>query len=412
VFAAFAGLSAGYCLPVTGLLNCNYSRMTNEKVINKYVYGAFILALAALLFSWLKDFFSSFLGAIVFYTLFRKLMNYLTCKKKMGKTSAALLIIFISFVIVVLPIGILGTVLFNKISTVVAHPQPVIDMMHKLTDRLQRFHINVSNDNIIERAQGFVAQNMGNILNSSFGILGSLIMMYFFLFFLLYNIHHLEDSIIRYLPFRRSKLIVFGKELLDHTYSNAIGVPMIGVVQGFLAFLSYKIAGVPEAGLWGILTGFASIVPLVGTGMIWLPVTLWTFANGEIGWGIFLAVYSIAIMTQADNVIRMIIGRRIGNVHPIVTVLGVLIGLRYFGLPGLVFGPLILSYFVLILKLYHHEYIRKPEPELQPLHAETKDTALATIFRLLQKRFAKKGGGAPIASPHGPAPSHSPDSPQ
>jgi predicted PurR-regulated permease PerM len=344
--------------------------MTTEKLINKYVYAFFILLLGVFLFCGLNEFFSSFLGAIVFYTLFKNFNYYLTRRKKMNKALSAVLIIIISFVIVVLPIGILFTVIFNKIVSIAESPESITLYVSKITSKLHELPFEISTGNIAERAQTVIAQNVGHVLNSSLMILGSVLMMYFFLYFLLINMNSMEASIVYYLPFRRAKILLFGKELVDQTYSNAIGVPLVCIAQGLLAYVSYLIGGVPEAGLWGTLTGFASIIPLVGTAIIWVPVSAFLLADGAIWQGIFVAVYSIVIMSNVDNLIRMVVSKRIGDVHPVITVLGVIIGLKYFGLPGLVFGPLIISYFIILLKLYYIEY-SKPRDRLGvPLKTE------------------------------------------
>jgi predicted PurR-regulated permease PerM len=330
--------------------------------ISKYIYAFFILSIGIFLFLGLKEFFSAFLGAVVFYTLFKNFMNYLTMKKKFKKSLSAVIIIIISFIIVVLPVTFLFSVIFNKISMIAQDPETVSNTIEKLTAQLKKLPFEVSLTSLENKAKIAVTQNIGNVLNSSLGILGSVLMMYFFLFFLLINTNKLERGLLNYLPFKKEKIRMFGKELMDQTYSNALGVPLVCIAQGILAYVSYKIAGVPEAGLWGILTGFASVIPLVGTAIIWVPVTLYLFADGNTWQGIFVAAYSIVIMSNVDNLIRMVVSKKIGDVHPVITVLGVIIGLKFFGLPGLVFGPLIISYFVLLMRLYHLEFNDETNP--------------------------------------------------
>lgn len=354
--------------------------MTTERLINKYIYGFFILLLGAFLFSGLKEFFSSFLGAIVFYTLFKNFNYYLTRRKKMKKPLAAVVIIVISFLIVVLPVGILFSVIFNKISAIAENPEAITSFVNKITAKLDALPFKVSTDNLGEKAQTLIGSNVGRVLNSSLIILGSILMMYFFLFFLLTNMHTMEASILHFLPFAKSKILLFGRELVDQTYSNAIGVPVVCFAQGLFAYVSYLIAGVPEAGLWGILTGFASIIPLVGTGIIWVPVSAWLLADGHTWQGFFVIAYSIVLMGNVDNLIRMIISKRIGDVHPVITVLGVIFGLRLFGLPGLVFGPLLISYFIILIKLYYIEY-RKPVRTENVRTIEPSKSFLKTLLR-------------------------------
>jgi len=366
--------------------------MTSEKLINKYIAAFFILLLGVFLFLGLNQFFSSFLGALVFYTLFKNFMHYLTRKKKLKKTLAAVIIILISFIIVVLPVGLLFAVIFNKIAGIAQDPETIRLYTEKITRKLHELPFEVNTSNFAERVQLLITSNVGAVLNSGLLILGSVLMMYFFLFFLLVNIHRMEASIIHYLPFRRSKIQLFGKELVEQTYSNAIGVPVVCIAQGLFAYLSYRIAGVPEAGLWGILTGFASIIPLIGTGIIWIPVTLFLLADGRQWQGIFVAVYSVVIMGNIDNLIRMIVSKKIGDVHPIITVLGVIVGLKYFGLPGLVFGPLIISYFIILLKLFYLEF-GKTQTIVTPLPPKPEKALIDMLINrlnLFYSRPAKK----------------------
>jgi predicted PurR-regulated permease PerM len=345
--------------------------MAEDRIVTKYIYAFFILLLGIFLFLGLREFFSSFLGSIIFYTLFKNFMSFLTKKKKFKKPLGAVIIIVISFFIVVLPVGFLFTVIFNKVSALAQDPEFLTQFTLKITHRLNSLPFKISTANMAEKAQLLITQNLGRVLNSSLTILGSILMMYFFLYFLLVNTNKMEASIVHYLPFRRSKIMLLGRELVEQTKSNAVGVPLVCIAQGLAAYLSYRIANVPEAGLWGILTGFSSVIPLVGTAIIWVPVTLFLLADGHQWQGIFVAAYSIVIMSNVDNLIRMVVSKKIGDVHPVITVLGVIVGLKFFGLPGLVFGPLIISYFIILLKLYYQEYSRPKQKAEEPVKIET-----------------------------------------
>lgn len=108
-----------------------------------------------------------------------------------------------------------------------------------------------------------------------------------------------------------------------------------------------------------ILAGFASILPIIGTGLIWLPIAIYELAQGNTWQGITLILWGILFLGTIDNVIRLLLARKIADVHPIVSVLGVIMGLQYFGITGLIFGPLIISYFIIFLKMYYMEYQKK-----------------------------------------------------
>lgn len=355
--------------------------MQTEDLIRKYLSAFFIFALGCFLFFGLKEFFAAFLGAIVFYVLFKDMMHKLSVKKKINRSLSAVIIIIITFIIVVLPFSILVGMIFNKATSLADNPEYVKHFIDGITRKLERLPFKVSTKNTGDQISTFITSHIGDVLNSSLNMLGSLLMMYFFLFFLLINTRSLEAKIVYYLPFKRAKIMLFGKELVDQTYSNAIGVPTVAIAQGLFAYGAYLITGVPEAGLWSILTGFASIIPLVGTAIIWLPVAIFHFAENEIWQGVFILLFCSIALGNVDNLIRMIVSKRVGDVHPVVTVLGVIVGLRYFGLPGLVFGPLLISYFMLLMRLYYVEYSQKRARA----QTETVQAKKGFITRILQR---------------------------
>lgn len=149
--------------------------------------------------------------------------------------------------------------------------------------------------------------------------------------------------------------------------ANAIGIPLLAIIQGFVAALGYFIFGIKEFGVWGFLTGVASLIPIVGTGIIWVPLTIYLLAVGHTWQGIGLGIYSLAILTNVDYVARITLLRKIGDVHPLITIFGVIVGLSLFGFLGLVFGPLLISYFILLIKIYRNEFNSVP---MTPMHYE------------------------------------------
>ena len=116
------------------------------------------------------------------------------------------------------------------------------------------------------------------------------------------------------------------------------------------------LTGVTEAGFWAVITGFCSVIPIVGGGIVWVPLVVMHFVNGDNWQGFFLLAWAALLMGSIDNVIRFVLAKRMADVHPVVTVLGVIMGLKYFGFIGLIFGPVLISFFIILLKIYYLEY--------------------------------------------------------
>ena len=291
--------------------------MKAEQLVNKYIMVFFILAVAAFLFYGLSEFFTALLGAVIFYILFRKFMVYLSIKKKWSKSLSSVIIILISFIIVVLPIGVLVMMIISKFSGLISDPEKIKTSIQTLSQKLEVLPFKVSTEQLGEKAAQFAADHAGGVISSSFSVFASLLMMYFLLYFLLMSVNSVEKTLMHYLPFDKDKIKLFGKELVDQTYANAIGVPAVAAAQGFAAYGAYLIAGVPDAGIYAILTGFASVIPLVGTAIIWVPVAIYLFASQELWQGLFVTLFCVIVMTNLDNLVRMFVSKRIGDVHPI-----------------------------------------------------------------------------------------------
>ncbi len=337
---------------------------SGKNKINKSFFLFVILAFALILAYSLSEFFTAFLGSIMFYVLFKPWMEYFVKQKKWKKGMAALLVITTSFFIIMLPIIFFTGMLYTKFSAIAANPEAVTGI---ITHFQSEWGITLLNEKIISEAKSYAASVVPNILNMGLSLFSSIAMMYFFMYFLLVNFSRLEALIVLLLPFDKRKIFLFGNELKSQTFSNAIGIPLIALVQGLSAFLIYYITGVPEAAFWAILTGFASIVPIVGTGIIWVPICVFLFSTGNTWQGFVVLAWSAVVMGSADNVIRFVLAKRMADVHPVVTVLGVIIGLNNMGIPGLIFGPLIISYFIILVKIYYSKYrqanFKVPEKE-------------------------------------------------
>jgi len=139
----------------------------------------------------------------------------------------------------------------------------------------------------------------------------------------------MEATVLLSLPFRNSKIKMFGNELKAQTFSNAVGIPLIAIVQGIFAYVAYLVIGLPQAGFWAFLTGFSSVIPIVGTGIIWVPVCVYMFSIGNTWQGITVLLWCAIVMGSMDNVIRFVLAKKMADVHPVVTVLGIILGLKF-----------------------------------------------------------------------------------
>jgi predicted PurR-regulated permease PerM len=353
--------------------------------LNKTIFMIVIILFGLLLVFSLKEYFTAFLGSIMFYVLFKRWMEYLSGKRKWKKSISALLIILVSFFIILIPVIFFFSMIYNKVAPVINHPEELFGYLKQIDYNLtEKFGIKIFTDKNIQEIQSTGSDIASGILNEGLALFSSIVMMYFLLYFLLINYNRMEASILVSLPFSNSKIKMFGSELKSQTFSNAIGVPLIAIVQGVFAFGAYYVTGLPEASFWAILTGFSSVIPIVGTGIIWLPATLYLFAIGNVWQGVALMTWCALVMGSMDNVIRFVLAKKMADVHPVVTVLGIIFGLHYLGITGLIFGPLIISYFLTLLKIYNTEY------QVNVLNKEKEAVLEIGVPFIYTKKFGKK----------------------
>ena len=139
--------------------------------------------------------------------------------------------------------------------------------------------------------------------------------------------------------------------------STAFGIPLLAIIQGGVAMIGYWIFGAPNILFSGFLTGFASVVPMVGTALIWVPIAIYMALIGNWFQAIGLAIFGALVISQLDNLIRFIIQKKMADIHPLITIFGVVIGLSLFGFMGVIFGPLLLSLFFLFVNMFKKGYL-------------------------------------------------------
>jgi predicted PurR-regulated permease PerM len=336
-------------------------KFTTKKWISLLLLIVFGLLLAFLL----NGFITSFLGAIIFYTLFKPMMRSLTQKHHWKDIWAATLIMVISFVIILIPIFSLSYMLYEKISEVLNSPDSLFNALNMLDDKIQTsFGIELFTEKNIESIKENAGKLIPSFLNQFVWILGNIGIMYFILYYLLVQEQDIIKELRKILPFQEESTNTLARELEAMTLSNIIGVPAIGIIQGTAAGFGYWIFGLQEPVFWGVITAFVSLIPLVGSTLIWVPAGLFLIALGQTWPGIGMLLYGLIVIINIDNVARFIIQKRFADVHPVITVFGVIVGIDLFGLPGLVFGPLMISYFVILIRMYRKFYA---PAEAQPI---------------------------------------------
>jgi len=324
----------------------------------KQVVLLLLIAAIGIVLVWqLHYFIPGFLGAITLYILLRQFFFNLTIRRKWKKWIAALVLIIICTAILAVPIFILVQLLTPKFNYALGHSDELLSEGKHLIDLINNYIPQFKIDDVkIQQALQRALAMLPTFLDGTMSVLINILTAFFILYFMLLSGREMEKRIMRLLPLRDENKDSLWSETKNMVISNAVGIPVLMFCQCLIAILGYWIFGVEQAVFWGILTGIASLLPMVGTMIVWVPICIVLFAQGEIGYGIGLTLYCAGVVSNIDNVLRFTIMKKIGDVHPLITVFGVIVGLQLFGLMGLIFGPLLIAYFILLMKIYRLEF--------------------------------------------------------
>lgn len=173
----------------------------------------------------------------------------------------------------------------------------------------------------------------------------NLVIALFGLFYLLVDGDRLWRRLTRLLPLSDRVAAALGARFVTVTEALLLGTVLTAVVQGLLVGGGFALVGLQPAVLWGLTTAVVSVLPIIGSAFVWLPGIVVLLAQHRIGAAIFIAIVGAGLASNLDNVVRMLLFRRISGIHPMITLVGAFAGARIFGIVGVLIGPLLLSYF-------------------------------------------------------------------
>lgn len=325
----------------------------------RYSLITIILGLGLIFFLKLSPYMGGILGACTIYIMVRGQMLYLTEKKHIKKGITAVVLLIESIMCFLVPIALAVWLLINKLQTVNVDTVGFIHTVTNLADwlRAKTGYDLLSTENISSIASILPAIGqfmMGSI--SSFAI--NAFVLVFVLYFMIIGGTRMEQYIYEILPFSNMNKKNVLNEINMIVRSNAIGIPLLAVIQGLIATVGYYLFDVPSALLFGFLTCFSTIIPIVGTAIVWFPLTIYLAIIGDWTHAIGLFLYCGIIVTNIDNLIRFVLQKRMADTHPLITIFGVVIGLSLFGFMGVIFGPLLLSIFLLCVDIFKQQYLK------------------------------------------------------
>lgn len=357
------------CATELHTLNSQFLCYTESMTSNtSQFYSLLFLLCASLAFTVLI--FLPFLGAlalaIIFAVMLKPIHRELQAQMSTLPSISALLTVCIGVVGILLPLIVLGILLVNQAEglyltlgndSIKTYFQAPLDYLGRsmgndfsgtrLFDTLP-----LDLDTYVKKGLEWIIQNVGFAFSTVASFLINFFIFFFALFYLLRDGETLKSSVLQLSPLGSNENTIILERLEIAINSVINGNISIALIQGVLTALGFTLFGIPNGILWGTVAAFGSLIPNVGTALVFVPAVLFLFFTGDTFTAVGLLLWGVLIVGLIDNLLKpILIGNKM-HLHPIFILLSVLGGIAFFGPAGVFLGPLAVSFFFTLLSIY------------------------------------------------------------
>jgi len=339
----------------------------NQDAVNNSVLVLMVIAISALFFSMIHQFLMAIFLAGLFSALarpvYRRLKVSFNGHRHLASVTTLLLMIFVVLIPMMLLVGIIVAQAIDVGQSVTPWIKQTIEQPDKLSAYLQHLpfydQLVPYREIILEKAGKLVGSIskwiVGGLSSATFGTVNFLFMSFVFLYtmyFFQMDGNKLIRKILYYLPLNSDDENRMLEKFTSVTRATIKGTMLIGILQGGLAGGAFAVAGIDNAVFWGTVMAVLSIIPSVGSALVWIPASIVLIAQGSVAGGVGLLVFCGVVVGSLDNVLRPILVGKDTKMHELMIFFGTLGGIMMFGIAGIFIGPLIASLFVTIWELY------------------------------------------------------------
>ena len=299
---------------------------------------------------------TAFLGAGILYVVLRPWFTALVHKRQWNRTLVTVLLLLFAIIVLVIPFFALSSLLISRVTELAKHPDQILAAVQSVE---RKVGMQVTQENqvrqLLQQGAARVSQWIPTLASSVLNVIVIVGLMLFTLYYLFTQEEAFLAGLHRYLPFREKTVDELSESLKNNVNANVLGQGLVALVQGGLTGATLAIFGVPEAMFWTVIAFFMAFIPVLGTPLVWGPAAAYQFAQGHTNQGIGILLVGLIVIINIDNLLRIWMGKYMGDIHPWVTLVGLTLGVEIFGIVGLVIGPLLLSYFMVLMKVFARE---------------------------------------------------------
>lgn len=335
--------------------------------LNNFVVVLLVVFISAVFLSMIRSFLMAIFLAGIFAAISRPIYHWLADLLRGRRSLASVLTLVLIVVVVVVPLGVLTGVVTGQaikvsqsavpwVKTQLNQPGAVTQWLSSLP-----FYDQIApHSELIFKKAGELVGSIGqflvnNLSSAAVGAVNFLFMLFVWLYtmyFFLMDGEKLLEKILYYLPLQDHDEQQMLERFTSVTRATLKGTAVIGILQGGLAGLAFWAVGIPSATFWGVIMVVLSIIPSVGTAVVWLPAVFILGFGGAVGKAVGLFVFCALVVGSLDNLLRPILVGKDTQMHELMIFFGTMGGIYMFGMLGVIIGPIIAALFVTIWEIY------------------------------------------------------------
>ncbi len=299
---------------------------------------------------------TAFLGAGILYVVLRPWFTALVHKRQWNRTFVTVLLLLFAVVVLIIPFFALTSLLIDRVRILAQNTDQILQTVQQIERKLgMQVTQQAQVRQLLQQGATRVSQWIPTVASSVLNIIVIVGLMLFTMYYLFMQEEAFLAGLHRYLPFREKTMEELNESLRNNVNANVLGQGLVALVQGLLTGATLWIFGVPEPLFWTVIAFFMAFIPVLGTPLVWGPAAIYQFASGHNTQGIGILIVGVVVIINIDNLLRIWLAKYMGDIHPWVTLVGLTLGVEIFGIVGLVMGPLLLSYLIVLMQVFARE---------------------------------------------------------
>ncbi|WP_410509974.1 AI-2E family transporter [Methanosarcina hadiensis] len=346
-----------------------------EKQVRPALALLLILTLSTIIIYSILPYIGYLFGGFILFVIFRPIYRFFIKKTRLNRQISAAIVIVVSIFVILIPLYFLLSMVVAEIQQILLNQEAIMESIRSGSQLFSSIfsRLEISNGalqtGLEERVMDLFSQAinylslliLGSIQNIGQRVIGFLLMYFLFYYLLTGEDSDFMRGVFIAIPFNTRNTIILLDEFRNVVRTTLIASGAIAIIEGGILIASFLIFGIQGAFLWGSIAGVLSFLPVVGAPMIWIPATIIQLLQQDYTAAIGILLTGLLLNVADNSFLRPVIQKKVGEIHPFQSLLGIVIGVSLFGLVGIIIGPLLLGYFYLTVKMFSEEYLSDKE---------------------------------------------------